>query len=574
MAFFNDLMGNVKSVFKSDKKEFENIEDKLIVSTGNTPVVLTATTKGDTLDGGVNGTDDTLVSAGANMNTHFAFHKNGGNDTALKFDFGGNKDVNDVVLVDSDYGPYGLVTAKSGAVTIGSESEGSLTLQGNAGQNTFAYKYSGFEGVISADMSENGMNMSFDYTPDFYVGQGNNSSLVFEKKDVIGGTDDDGIFSGFGWNTKYWGESIGTIDARNGYIAAINGDNLTNQVIYASKLVGQEGSPESVGNRTYLSGGFMGDGSKFVNTTNDTLYGSENGNTTFYIGQYLGSDSVMNVVDGDSVVFMDSSFYDITFAGSGDNYVSGKSSNGATMTINSKNKLSDLNNVTIQFSDATFNAKGAKFTDEDFSTAKNDMIFGKGEGYETFYVGKDMGNDVIYNVSSGDKIIMSNTKIEDIKSYGGASNAIAITFDNDNKVGFYCKENLVDLRGVKLQMDDVTYNLVGSNESYNNYYTNSDGIIDMIIGSGEGNSVFYTGKYRGNDYMTNVTTGDRLVFLNTKTTDIISYEAVSDYMVAAYFSNGAMSILTTKDKLSQTKDVILEFSDANLKWNGYGLTQA
>lgn len=467
LSFFNDLMGNVQSVFKPDKKEFENIEDsnRLIVSTGNTPVVLTATTKGDTLDGGVNGTDDTLVSAGANMNTHFAFHKNGGNDTALKFDFGGNKDVNDVVLVDSDYGPYGLVTAKSGAVTIGSESEGSLTLQGNAGQNTFAYKYSGFEGVISADMSKNGMNMSFDYTPDFYVGQGKNSSLVFEKKDVIGGTGDDGIFSGFGWNTKYWGESIGTIDARNGYIAAINGDNLTNQVIYASKLVGTEGAPESVGNRTYLSGGFMGDGSKFVNTTNDTLYGSENGNTTFFVGKNLGSDSLMNVVDGDKITVLDTNVSDFNWAGEGDNYIIGRWTKNDMITFNSKNKLSDLNNVTVEFADTVYNAKGSRAYNANYANTTNDFIFGKGEGNETFYVGQDMGNDMIFNVSSGDTVVFLDTyrfkgATVSSHSYSVSSDVscsrLTVSCENGAKIKLFTNHRMSDGESVTLQFSDFT----------------------------------------------------------------------------------------------------------------------
>lgn len=558
--FFNDVGKRDKLRFRTEETRLESI------ATGDSPVVLTASGAHDILDGGVNGVNDTLVSAGQNTNTYFAFHKNGGNDIALNFDFGGNKDINDVVLVDDDYACNGLVKGKSGAVVIGSETQGSLTLLGNFGQNSFAYSYAGIEGIVSADMSDNGMNMSFDYNPDLYIGQGKNTSLIFENKDVIVGND---FISGFGWNSKYWGENIGTIDARNGYVAAINGDSMTDQTIYASKLVGGEGSPESVGKYTYLCGGMTASGNKFVNYTNDTLYGSENGNTAFYTGKDFGSDSVMNVVDNDVIVLLDTKWTDLAFDGLGENYIRGKASNGNVLTATSKNKLSDLNDVTILFEDRMYTAKGARFSDIDFTTAANDMIFGKGEGNETFYVGKNMGNDAIYNISSEDTVILSNTSTSDIYSRSFNDHSLGATFKNGTQVSFYSDKKLADVNNIKIQFDDITYTLTGNNTDYSPYNSAND----ILFGSGEGNSEFYVGKNLGNDLMVNVTSGDKVVFLDTKYTDIYSSDYGLNY-AGVLFNNGTVIYLGTKNYLSEEKDVTLQFSDITLKWNGSYLVQA
>jgi len=526
-------------------------DNSILESTESEAMILVASGSGDTIVTGTKGVNDTLVSAGSGKHTTFYLNKGTGENTVVNFVFGGNEDSDDVVALDSSFSSNGLIMPSSGSVKVGFDDTGSLNLTGSTGQNEFAYNYGGNLGIANVDMSDGGMEMSFDPEANLYVGQGKNTSLVFKSGDFIAGTGNNGSFAGFGWNSPYISEGFGVIDGRNGLVAAINGDNVVDKVIYASTVVGASSS--AAGNEVFLCGGL---GENFSNPTADTLVGSENGNTTFYIGHKMGNDVITNAVDGDKIVLIDTKWNDITFSELGDSYIKGSASNGDVVTINSKNKLSELNNVTVQFDDVTLTAMGAK------ANAKNYI------GNETVYVGKDLGNDFVYNVSSGDTITLFNTETTAISSYSYNDNYLSATFSNGAQSGFFTKEKLADINSVTLNFDNLTYKVVGNNTNYN-YYNSTN---DLIFGSGEGNSTFHVGKYYGNDIMFNVTSGDKIDFLSTKSTDIVEY-ATSTTGILALCSNGTLLGISCKNKMADEKDITLQFADTTYKWNGTTLVQ-
>ena len=326
----------------------------VLTSTGKTPVKLVAGGAKVTLDGGTNGTDDALISAGSGNNTTFFLHKNGGNDMVRGFVFGGDKTTDDVIALDGSFDNNGLITPSSGMVRIGFDALGSMTLTGETGQNKFAYNYGGNLGVVNVDMSSGGMDMTFDDEANYYIGQGKKTSLVFTKDDFIAGTGSNGVFSGFGWNSPYISEGLGIIDARDGDIAAVNGDNAVAQIIYASTVVG--GASSKAGDNVYLCGGL---GENFSNSTADTLVGSANGNTTFYVGGKMGDDVLTNAVGGDMVVFIDTKYSDLaSFTGTAKTF-NATFTNGTTVKLTAAENITSTDSITVQFDDATYKWNGS-----------------------------------------------------------------------------------------------------------------------------------------------------------------------------------------------------------------------
>ncbi len=332
-------------------------DNTLLTSTGSSPLTLIAKGTGDTLDGGTNNTDDTLWSAGAGKNTTFVLHINGGDDIVQNFVFGGDKDTDDVLALDISFSNIGLINPFNGTVKIGFDGLGSITLTGEIGQNKFAYNYGGNLGIVSADMSSSGMVMSFDSEANYYVGQGNNTSLVFTKDDYIAGTGSNGSFSGFGWNSPYISEGLGIIDGREGDIAAINGDNTVSQIIYASTVVG--GDTSKAGDSVYLCGGI---GENFSNTTDDTLVGSANGNTTFYVGHKMGDDVLSNAVGDDMVVFIDTKYADLASCTGTAKTFNATFNNGTEVKLTAAENITSSNSITVQFDDVTYKWNGSYLT--------------------------------------------------------------------------------------------------------------------------------------------------------------------------------------------------------------------
>ncbi|MBR3623299.1 MAG: hypothetical protein IKN43_08140, partial [Selenomonadaceae bacterium] len=252
-------------------------QGSLIAATGWTPQTITAVGGRDTLDGGTNaGVNDTLVSAGKYRNTTFALHKGGGDNIIQYFDFGAEKDRNDVVAVDTAYSTYKLITPENGKVTIGSKSEGSLTMEGNCAQNEFIYDYGGNIGIVSVDMSSDSKYMKFVKEANFHIGQGEKTTLVFTSADSI----ESGVAGnqkGLGWATPYISEGLGTIDASAGHVGAVLGSNDLDQTIIVSKSKDFD---------EVWGGGGLDVG--FSNGTNDTIVGSGNGNTVYYVGHKMG----------------------------------------------------------------------------------------------------------------------------------------------------------------------------------------------------------------------------------------------------------------------------------------------
>ena len=329
----------------------------LLSSTGTEAVVLVASGLGDTLDGGVNNTNDTLLSAVSGSNTTFFLHKNGGDDIVLNFVFGGDRDTDDVIALDGSFVNSNLIIAGSGVVKIGSDNEGSITLKGSAKQNKFAYNYGGNLGIVNLDMSSSGTKMTFDANANLYIGQGKKTSLVFTSSDFIAGTGDNGGFAGFGWNSMYISDGLGVIDARKGLVAAINGDNTVNQTIYASTVVGATST--AAGSEVFLCGGL---GENFSNPTADTLVGSANGNTTFYVGRKMGNDVLQKAVGGDKVVFIDTKSTDLAYFTGTSNAFTASFTNGATVKLTAAESITTDNTIAVQFDDVTYRWNGSSLT--------------------------------------------------------------------------------------------------------------------------------------------------------------------------------------------------------------------
>ncbi len=323
----------------------------LIAATGWTPQTITAVGGRDTLDGGTNaGVNDTLVSAGKYRNTTFALHKGGGDNVAQNFDFGAEKGRSDVVAVDTSYSTFKLITPESGKVMIGSESEGSLTLEGTEAQNEFIYDYGGNIGIVSVDMSDSGKYMKFVKEANFHIGQGKSTSLIFTSADSI----ESGVAGnqkGLGWATPYISEGLGTIDASAGHVGAVLGSNDLDQTIIVSKSKDFD---------EVWGGGGLDEG--FSNGTNDTIVGSGNGNTVYYVGHKMGNDVLQNATAGDKVVFIDTKTTDIaSFTGTSKEFTA-TFTNGATVKLSAAEDITSSNTITVQFDDVTYNWNGSGLT--------------------------------------------------------------------------------------------------------------------------------------------------------------------------------------------------------------------
>jgi len=352
-----DLSGN-SSADTATYKNVNAIEGSddgksLLVSNGETAVKLISAGANDTLDGSTGG-NDVLNGGTIGDRTTFKYDASGGKDTIESFSFGADTLKDDVVALTTDMIPDGtaekLIKASSGVVQIAKagQTDDVLTLKGDAGVNDFQYNLSGASGVVRADMSASGSKVAFTQNANIFIGQAT-STLAGASGDSIGGDD---AHSGMGWGSKFLSEGFGTIDMRDVKTPSVNGDNLTNQTIYASTVMGASGD-------VWICGG-IDDG--FTNTTNDTLYGAGGASqTVFYVGKDMGADVLNQVVGGDKIVFVGTKVEDL--ATSMDSVRSGnaftfnlKTTAGGTNTVkaNSSSSLDYTTGITVQFDDASY----------------------------------------------------------------------------------------------------------------------------------------------------------------------------------------------------------------------------
>lgn len=94
---------------------------------------------------------------------------------------------------------------------------------------------------------------------------------------------------------------------------------------------------------------------------------------------------------------------------------------------------------------------------------------------------------------------------------------------------------------------------------------------DTLTGSGSSDytTEFFVGKYMGSDTVTNLSTKDKVTFLNTKVSDITALETSGKALVA-YMGEDKVVLNSVTGKTSDIKDVTIQFSDVSVKWNGSG----
>lgn len=212
------------------------------------------------------------------------------------------------------------------------------------------YNYGGNIGVISADMSVSGEYMEFVEEANFHIGQGKNTTLVFTSNDSIE-CGVAGSQKGLGWGTQYISEGLGTIDASEGKVGAVLGSNDLDQTIIVSKNKELD---------EVWGGGGLDVG--FSNGTNDTVVGSGNGNTVYFVGHKMGNDVLKNATAGDKVVFIDTKTTDLaSFTGTAKEFAA-SFTNGTTVKLFAAENITADNAIIVQFDDVTYNWNGSSLT--------------------------------------------------------------------------------------------------------------------------------------------------------------------------------------------------------------------
>ena len=93
-----------------------------------------------------------------------------------------------------------------------------------------------------------------------------------------------------------------------------------------------------------------------------------------------------------------------------------------------------------------------------FENGNNDTLIGGGDGNETFYVGKNMGSDVVTNAADGDSIVFLATKVSDITGLSNASEGFNVNFNGtDIAVKLADGKSMADMKNLTAKFDDGEY---------------------------------------------------------------------------------------------------------------------
>ena len=93
-----------------------------------------------------------------------------------------------------------------------------------------------------------------------------------------------------------------------------------------------------------------------------------------------------------------------------------------------------------------------------FENGNTDTLIGGGDGNETFYVGKNMGSDVVTNAADGDSIVFLATKVSDITGLSNASEGFNVNFNGtDIAVKLADGKSMADMKNLTAKFDDGEY---------------------------------------------------------------------------------------------------------------------
>ncbi len=93
-----------------------------------------------------------------------------------------------------------------------------------------------------------------------------------------------------------------------------------------------------------------------------------------------------------------------------------------------------------------------------FENGNNDTLIGGGDGNDTFYVGKNMGSDVVTNAVNGDTVVFLATKVSDITGLSNASEGFNVNFNGtDIAIKLADGKNMSDMKNLTAKFDDGEY---------------------------------------------------------------------------------------------------------------------
>ncbi|MBR3624237.1 MAG: hypothetical protein IKN43_12915, partial [Selenomonadaceae bacterium] len=331
--------------------------ESLLIS-GNDAVVLQAAGENDTLFGAGKGSD-TLVSA-SGMPTYYIVDTGIGDDIAQGFRFGAGSDTDQVLIDKSINYKADLVTASSGMVQIGTGKD-LLELEGATGNSAlvrYDYGNGDHQGVILADVSDGGGEITFNEVANLIVGQGEKTTLVAGANDDVKAISDD-MPAGIGWNSDYIASNVSVVDASASNMGAVNGqDGVDNKVIASTGA--------NIG-KVWICGGI---GANFTDTGNDTLVASGQGHDEIFVGATMGNDIIQNVASNDKVTFVNTKVSDyggdindvITVDAANNTFSAVFDSNGKTTTIKGTvaSSMNTTTNLTFHFDDVDYVWNGSK----------------------------------------------------------------------------------------------------------------------------------------------------------------------------------------------------------------------
>lgn len=237
----------------------------------------------------------------------------------------------------------GHMRVNKGNFEVGADDENYLVLQSAGdGQKDVAYsnEIGGDKQLARVDMSTKNGTLAFNEHVDFYVGNDTDTTITYDSSVTNSKLNYDGGAVMLG-------------------VAAINASLAgAGNVIYGKSGVGQEITASASG-ATSICGGLAGEGD-YADTGIDVLVGGKD--TTFYVGENMGSDRVTNIQSGDTVVFLGTKYEGNagivnTTAGTTISF-----DNGTSIKLEAAKNMSDVTSLTTEFDDCTWKWDGANWT--------------------------------------------------------------------------------------------------------------------------------------------------------------------------------------------------------------------
>ena len=313
---------------------------------------LVASGTSDSIWGGANGVGDIIGFRGKKATDVKVFTgAKDGVDTVMGYTYATATELADANAIRFLDGVEHIV-AGDGNLTIGADADNSVEVQvdtASTAGNKVAYGFgTGDDKYIAmVDMTKAGnANLTYGSGVSVYIGQGDKTNIKVDSsaKEVK-----------LGWDGGAGYVSIGGID---GAMAA-DGAVLIGTTDNEQTITGSSRGASSI------SGGFVAD--KWTDDNADILIGGGNAtkSTTFFVGEQMGRDEILNLSSKDNIVFLGTKYADLVGFNdpeTTDDSITFKFANNTIEAnlVNGKT-MKNLTDVSLYFDDGTYIWNGSEF---------------------------------------------------------------------------------------------------------------------------------------------------------------------------------------------------------------------